>query len=435
MIASLFSSRCQLAFVLLIAAQIILLTMLRHNSVNFESCEMDIDAFDIPNFNNDSASNNFHKMAGNAIRDNFYSRSDTDLNGVILRAFQRWPEDIPIPCSKVKTQEWWNPKVMRSPAKRGYLFVKEMKTGSSTVSGVVLRIARNIARRMGNKDMCNVRVDHSAARDLNYADRIKNESFLFTMIRNPEKRVTSQFFHFFVSRQKEEPSDVNFQSFLNKSNYLFDYYLRDLALVPTNLPDMKKKIHFYKPHKMDPGKLKNLRLRLANDIMRGYDFIGISERMDESLVALMMILRLKISDILYLKAKSSGSFDDGAYNTTCTYIVPSFVSPGMKAFFKSPFYLHQTEGDWLLYRAANRSLDLTIDQLGRSVFEKYLEAFVQAQILAKAKCEKNIRLPCSSSGVRSPFKAYVSNSTDCLWLDSGCGAECLDSLEFEFDMI
>ena len=56
----------------------------------------------------------------------------------------------------------------------------------------------------------------------------------------------------------------------------------------------------------------------------------------------------------------------------------------MNAFFKSPFYLYQTEGDWMLYRAANRSLDLTIDQLGRSIFEKHLEAFVEAQMLANA---------------------------------------------------
>mmetsp|Transcript_20744 Transcript_20744/g.31400 ORF Transcript_20744/g.31400 Transcript_20744/m.31400 type:complete len:434 (+) Transcript_20744:112-1413(+) len=423
----------QLAFVLLLT-QIGLLTVLRHSSVIFESCKTTTDTFDRPTFNNKSRNNMFiKKKFRNLTQEIFDSESDAHLDGVILRAFPRWPDNISIPCSQVESKKWWSPKVMRSPTKRGYLFVKEMKTGSSTVGGVVLRIARNVARRMGNKDMCNVRIDHTNARALNYADRIRNESFLFTMIRNPEKRVTSQFFHFLVSRKKQEPSDVNFQSFLNNSKYLFDYYLRDLALVPSKSSTIKNKIHFYEPQKITSESLKTLRLGLANNIMHGYDFIGITERMDESLVAMKMILRLKISDILYVKAKSSGSFDDGAFNHTCAYIVPSFVSPGMKAFFQSPFYLHQTQGDWMLYRAANKSLDLTIDQLGRPVFEKELKIFVQAQKLVKARCEKNIRWPCSSGGVRAPYRAHVSNATDCLWLDSGCGAECLDTLESEID--
>jgi hypothetical protein len=70
-------------------------------------------------------------------------------------------------------------------------------------------------------------------------------------------------------------------------------------------------------------------IRVANEIMRQYDFIAVTERMDESLVAMSMLLHLPLADILYLKAKSSGGFDDGGHGF-CVVIQKSFVSDGMK---------------------------------------------------------------------------------------------------------
>ena len=148
---------------------------------------------------------------------------------------------------------------------------------------------------------------------------------------------------------------------------------------------------------------------------------------------MMMLLRLKITDMLYIKAKSNGGFDDGAWNGTCSYIIPSFVSPGMKKFFASPFYQNISQGDWMLYRAANKSLDRTIDSLGRKAFEQKLMQFRAANKFANDRCAAGIRYPCSEGGVRARYKNHVSNETDCLWLDSGCGADCLDALEPEID--
>jgi len=359
------------------------------------------------------------------------------LNGAVIRAFREWPEHLPLPCPPSNPMRWWHPTETRAPSKKGLLFVKEMKTGSSTVSGIVLRIARNVAKRTNNKNfMCLSRFDHSAARDMGYHERDPRESFLFTVIRNPQKRLTSQFFHFFVSRQKMEPNDNNFQAFFRKMPYMQDYYLRDLSLIPAEQKVRRKFIHRYSPYNLaqeDPENLKNLRLGLANGIMRGYDFIGITERMDESLVVMMMLLRLKISDMLYIKAKSSGGFDDGAFNNTCTYIVPSFLSPGMKSYFKSDHYAERSLGDWILYRAANKSLDMTIDQLGPAKVEERLKQFRAAQKVASDKCSLGIRYPCSVGGVRQPYRTHFSEHTDCLWLDSACGYECLDSLEPEIE--
>jgi hypothetical protein len=44
---------------------------------------------------------------------------------------------------------------------------------------------------------------------------------------------------------------------------------------------------------------------IINQILSDYDFIGITERMAESAVALMMLLGVNMGDILYLSAKGS----------------------------------------------------------------------------------------------------------------------------------
>ena len=357
------------------------------------------------------------------------------LDGVVARAFPPWPDNLPLPCGKSDPLLWSTPSVTRSPAKEGILFAKEMKTGSSTVSGVTIRIARNVARRKNQDVMCEVRFDHYPGMDMKFIDRDRKKTFLFTILRNPQARITSQFFHFQVSRKKVEPTDENFENYIKATPYIHDYHLKDLGLVPPNETKRRSLVRAYKPLDMNVQQLHDLRLELANGIMRGYDFIGITERLDESLVVLMMLLRLRISDIVYIKAKSSGSFDDGAFNTTCFYIVPSFTSPGMKQFFQSSTYLNISKGDWMLFRAAEKSLNMTIEALGREHVNHHLLQFRAAQKLVNKQCSEGIRYPCSAGGVRAPYRKHSDPATDCLWLDSGCGYECLDRLEDEIESL
>ena len=83
---------------------------------------------------------------------------------------------------------------------RGFLLQKEMKTGSSTVSGVAIRIALNMARRLGKTyNICKSRFDHTYAYKMDFAKRDKKKSFLWTIIREPNSRAASSFFHFKVS--------------------------------------------------------------------------------------------------------------------------------------------------------------------------------------------------------------------------------------------
>lgn len=220
--------------------------------------------------------------------------------------------------------------------------------------------------------------------------------------------------HFEVSRAKKEPHDRNFMKYI--STPLFNnYYIRDLGFTPAPI---KKDA--------DPGISttdQKAVMDRAKSILQGYDFVGITERMDESLVVFQMLLGLDTVDILYLKAKGHGRFDDGGYNQTCVYVQPAYVSPGMKAYFDSDKWKSRISGDTALYQAANASLDRTIEEvLGRDDFEVELYKYRKARELAQEKCQDTVVWPCDAGGKMN------KRTPGCLWHDSACGFMCLDSV-------
>jgi hypothetical protein len=347
--------------------------------------------------------------------------SDWSALGVAPRAFSKWKG--PFPCFAPEPN-WFNSQIQRSPSYTGILYVKEMKTGSSTLSGVTLRIAKQVALRTTGYKICKARFDHSLAVDLDYKQRIRSKSFLFTVIRHPTKRATSQFFHFKVSREKKEPTDVNFKKYLEHP--LFDnYYFKSLSMLRSQMGIISENPPKRKDDSNDKKPKKGYAFTAAavtNQILSDYNFIGITERMDESIVALAMLLDLELTDVLYLTAKGSGGYDDGRYNQTCFYIVPAYVSPTMKEYFASPEWKERVEGDELLYKAAYKSLDMTIDALGRDLFDSKLVEFKRARALAEETCAAKVQYPCNADGSRQP------RAPGCLWNDSGCGNECLDKV-------
>lgn len=135
-----------------------------------------------------------------------------------------------------------------------------------------------------------------------------------------------------------------------------------------------------------------------------------------------MIVDLKISDILHLAAKTNGGYDDGGGGVGCTLIPTSIVSPGMKEYFQSDVWRQKIQYDLTFYIAVNKSLDLTIDYLGREEFEDNFAKYKRAQAEASKRCLPTTIFPCDESGFHGP------NVTDCLWSDSGCGTTCLDEV-------
>jgi hypothetical protein len=128
---------------------------------------------------------------------------------------------------------------------------------------------------------------------LEYAIRNPTKSFLWTIIRDPTKRAVSQFFHFQVSRSKVEPTDKNFIKWIGEEQSIQNYYLRSLSM---------KSQDILSPN-YDP-------IAAANQILKDYDFIGVTERMDESAVAVQLLLGLTTGDVLFLNSTSSGGFGE-----------------------------------------------------------------------------------------------------------------------------
>jgi hypothetical protein len=204
--------------------------------------------------------------------------------GVNARAFQ-W--NGPLPCFKpdpaMKTLYGY-----RSPADSGLLFMKLQKTGGSTAAGITMRIARNMAIRNREKFwICRGRWDHSWAHHM-LRNRKRSQSFTWTVLREPTQRIVSAFFHFEVSRKNRSDSDVSFMKYLREQTTVAgNYYLQALLLERlTVLLDSEAPI-------------------LINQILADYDFIGITERMEESAVALAMLIHLPLGDFLYLDAKGT----------------------------------------------------------------------------------------------------------------------------------
>lgn len=319
-------------------------------------------------------------------------------DGAVPRAFPVYPH--PFPCLP-PDEGWLKTSVLRSPTTEGFLFAKEMKAGSSTAAGVAIRVAQKEAMRAGTGwEACKARFDHAYAHRMKFGERDRTKSFLWTVVREPDRRATSQFFHFEVSRKKVEPTDENFKHYLLMDMSFDNQYLQTLSTT-----DYMGAAANHTGH--------------VNGILADYDFVGVTERMDESLVVLSMLLNLELSDVLYLSAKGSGSFD-GAGLDECQYIVPAFVSPGMRDFFANDEQWEMlTRGDALLHRAARRSLDLTIDALGRDAFEVKLAEYKRLKGLVEERCAGKVTLPCDAGGRRN-------EPNGCVWMDSACGGGCID---------
>ncbi|KAL7577563.1 hypothetical protein ACA910_015092 [Epithemia clementina (nom. ined.)] len=321
---------------------------------------------------------------------------------------------------------------------------------------VVLRLAHNRSPWL-NRDnttndslpinqqlKCVHRSMHGDALGLEYDKRDRSKSFLFSLLRHPTKRAISQFFHFDVSFYTVQPTDAAFLEFLRRPylehNYLYDLmvtnYTKNLSAVTraflrrhdfSNETELKKAMEWSKPltraynRRMKIGKTHLT--KVVQDILDGYDFIAITERMDESLVAMQMLLNLTTKDILYTRARSSASFSNGPKKNPCIYIQPSFLTPTIKDYLESPEWQHMIRGDLLLYKAANASLDRTIEALGKDKFQQNFRAFQAGMKLAENHCKGRVQSTCSEGGDYIP----PENRTCYIWGEA-CDHECLNDL-------
>jgi hypothetical protein len=93
-------------------------------------------------------------------------------------------------------------------------------------------------------------------------------------------------------------------------------------------------------------------------------------------VALQLLLGLNVGDVLSTSTKVGGAYDYHGKDRCCVSIQKAHSSPVVQDYIESnDEWQALSYSDYLLFAAANRSLDVTIDRLGRDRFDKALQMY------------------------------------------------------------
>ena len=324
--------------------------------------------------------------------------------------------------------------------KAGLIYAKVHKAASSTLAGITLRVAKNYGRRRTKSASASASASACAtlqghANSQVYHERDRTRSFMFSSIRHPASRAVSWVFYV-LSGQQVPIQEESVLASLRAGQYFppggrieedkSNYRYTGEAGAQVGFMHTGPRVNTSLWSREDPTKVRDLSLAIArvSEVLDQYDLIIIVERLHESLVVFQLLLGLDTSDILYISAKQSGAYSASTTKRNpvpvCHVITKSFTTPEIADHLSSPTWYARNYEDYLLYKAANRSLDLTIDSLGRQRFEEALAQYENMMKGAKV-CENETITPCTSEGV------YLSK-TDCYAEDFGCGYPCLDRL-------
>lgn len=344
-----------------------------------------------------------------------------DSNIIPQRAFQKWEHTFP--CF-IGDEDFVNPNGAGEKL-RGLIYIKVPKTASSTLAGINLRIAientPNKTASLTNKGEGFYRVRcaethrHVRARLLDVSNRNKKYTFLWTFVRSPTSQFLSQFFHFSVSRKGRSPNHESLMHYVGKQ------------FTTTNYPQLNFVITRSFKKSKDGMSIDGDVNQIVQTILNDYDFIGVTERFDESLVALRLLLGLNAGDILHLPSKVGGEYDDGAYGNKCVRIMPKVTTRSMDKYLSSAEWHNRNEITFLLHKAANKSLDLTIQNIGQDEFNEALAEHKYLMSLINDRCASKAIFPCSKDGKRQVNKSEY----DCYFMDSGCGHPCINQVYAE----
>ena len=137
-----------------------------------------------------------------------------------------------------------------------------------------------------------------------------------------------------------------------------------------------------------------------DSILTEFNFIGVYERLHESLVVLSMILDVSVSDVLF-------DFLPKELSRCNSLQRPNWVQPDLETYLNSTEWKQREEGDFLLCAAINKSLDLTIQKLGKENVKKRLDQCRKILHLGRvAGCKMQNRVGCGVPRLhekQSPF--------------------------------
>jgi len=298
----------------------------------------------------------------------------------------------------------------------GILYVKVPKTGSTAISSALERIARN--NGADGNEYCALMHKHEDR--FQFINRDKENSFLIGSVRQPVSRAMSRVF--FMEESNEVNGTLIFEK-LKSTDEQYGVMTRGKGGFQLDYMNMNQIANYSAFLDLQHSKDINLTaiVESVQFVMDNYQFIFLNERIDESLVMLKLLLNLRTSDILYLSSKVSGNYFSWPDTERCVKLQKRVINDNISNLFSSNDWFLYNYGDYLLHQVVNKSLDLTIDVIGKERFDNALNEFLSLKQDAENVCVPMTVFPCSDAG-----KYQEESQSNCYWNDIGCGWPCFD---------
>jgi|MDSW01.2.fsa_nt_gb hypothetical protein len=308
--------------------------------------------------------------------------------------------------SSVSKWHRWSGETIDNGHGINILFVKTIKTGSTTIAGLCRRIASrhgiNGALTGYNQDGITeiddkhepyVYADHMMFKNSEPTlSKLDHPTFLLTSLRDPVSRMISEF-QYVMDPIESHSKDYQVPS--------------ELLPMPKTAEDWKSRLVTFLNMKTSIDmQYDYISSQKARDeewspaaVVKLYDHVIVLERFDESMVVLKNLLGLSNSDLLYLRSKNNEYKWGGGSIEEIKQIVVQ--------------YIHGSK-DYDLINAASERLDEQISNIPD--FDKQLRAYQELLASATRQC-----------GQYTMTGTYPKNSEamQCLYEDQGCGNTCL----------
>jgi hypothetical protein len=310
--------------------------------------------------------------------------------------------------------EWCLEEDENDDSIHGLLLAKTYKTASTTAAAVSMHIAERVGKRKGLlSGRCVAHTSHKFSR-INLPRFRESPSILWTTVRDPVKRGLSAFSFYLAGRLKIPPTDANVIHFLES--------VKNHQFVQLRTKRGKSADGGFPTNQQIEDSNHAVGRILQEEIMPLHDFIAVTERMEESLVVLKLLWGLEDGDIIVSSAKQAGGWSHNWDPLGECFDVPKLsASRVVKEYLSTQF--NEGNADFVLHSVANRSLDLTIDALGRDRVNEELRRHKKLTALVAHHCQSNVTFPCSDEGIWQE-----SHVEDCYEDDMGCGHRCIDDV-------
>jgi hypothetical protein len=250
---------------------------------------------------------------------------------------------------------------------------------------------------------------------------------VWTMVREPTVRAISYFVFLQMVRNAKEPTVNEIIAFLRGQTldpiqHPYSHYRTWMStgaasVTPSSLDEWN-----------DRGP------EFLRQIMIDFDFIGVTERFDESLVVLSILWQIPLGDLLYLtpaKARGSWSIVLNRSQQHCFLVSDPPLSilqlPEIQDYLRSTEWRTRVYWDQRIYQSAVASMNATIASIGIDRVQNRLTAFRAAQAVASQACPPEMNQPCFPNGTLVR-EGWNQTSGLCYVFDMGCGHACLDQV-------